>query len=144
MGIFKKNTSREPQGLAAITAGGSTYRVSNYTDFTQISLLRQDWQQQAFNIYDAEGHLFYATNYVGGALSRIKLVGATKPKTYGQLEGPEVIKDGPVADAIAAIASPLGGQSGFLRQIGRNIFLTGEAWVIASSVTLPDGSTDTS
>jgi hypothetical protein len=142
MGIFKKNTSREPQGLAAITAGGSTYRVSNYTDFTQISLLRQDWQQQAFSIYDAEGHLFYATNYVGGAMSRIKLVGATKPKTYGELEGPQVIKEGPVADAIAAIASPLGGQSGFLRQIGRNIFLTGEAWIIAASNTLPDGSVE--
>ena len=142
MGLFSSNKNRQPQHLAAITAGGSTYRAGDYTDFTQISLLRQNWQKTAFDIYDAEGHLFYATNYVGGALSRIKLVGATKPKTYGDLEKPTVLKDGPVADAIAAIASPLGGQSGFLRQIGRNIFLTGEAWVIASSVKLPDGSTD--
>lgn len=143
MGIFSKNKSAQPQPIAAITAGGSTYRASNYTDFTEISLLKQNWQKAAFDIYDAEGHLFYATNYVGSALSRIRLVGATKPKTHGQLEEPQVLKEGPVADAIAAIASPIGGQSGFLRQIGRNIFLTGESWIIASTVTLPDGSVDT-
>lgn len=144
MGLFSnKNRNRQPQPLVALTAGGATYRAGDYTDFTQISLLRQNWQQKAFDIYDAEGHLFYATNYVGGALSRIKLVGATKPKKYNDLEKPTIIPSGPVADAIAAIASPLGGQSGFLRQIGRNIFLTGEAWVIASTVNYPDGSSET-
>ena len=144
MGIFSsKPRNRAPQHVAAITAGGSTYRHADYTDFTEISLLRQNWQKAAFDIYDTEGHLFYATNYVGGAMSRIKLVGGTKPKTHGMLEEVKILEEGPVADAIAAIASPLGGQSGFLRQIGRNIFLTGEAWIIASSVLLPDGATDT-
>lgn len=143
MGILFKKKSREPQHVAAITAGGSTYKVGDYTDFTKISLLRQKWQQDAFDIYDTEGHLFYATNYVGGAMSRIQLVGALKPKNHGQLEQPKILEDGPVADAIANIESPNGGQSGFLRQIGRNIFLTGESWIIASTTTYPDGSTET-
>jgi hypothetical protein len=141
MGIFRKNRSRDPRPLVAITAGGSTYRAGDYTDFTKISLLRQKWQQDAFDIYDTEGHLFYATNYVGGAMSRIQLVGAVKPKNHGELEQPRILKEGPVADAIANIESPTSGQSGFLRQIGRNIFLTGESWVIATTETLADGST---
>ncbi len=144
MGILFKNRSRDPRPLGAITAGGASFQVSDYTDFTKISLLRQKWQQRAFDIYDAEGHLFYATSYVGSACARVKLVGAIKPKTYGELEQPLILKEGPVADAIAGIQSPAGGQSGFLRQIGRNIFLTGESWVIASTETYPDGSITTS
>lgn len=143
MGILFKNRSRDPRPLGAITAGGASFQVSDYTDFTKISLLRQKWQQRAFDIYDAEGHLFYATSYVGSACARVKLVGAIKPKTYGELEQPLILKEGPVADAIAGIQSPAGGQSGFLRQIGRNIFLTGESWVIASTETYPDGSVTT-
>lgn len=144
MGVFWKNSrSREPQPLAAITAGGSTYRAGDYTDFTQISLLRQDWQRRAYDIYDAEGHLFYATNYVGSAMARIQLVGAIRPKNHGMLEKPTILEAGPVADAIAGIESPIGGQSGFLRAIGRNIFLTGESWVIASTVSHPDGTSIT-
>jgi hypothetical protein len=140
MGIFSKNKSRQPKHLASITAGGSTYQVGDYTDFTQISLLRQDWQKRAFELYDAEGHLFYATNYVGSALARVQLVGAIKPKDHSELSEPTILKNGPIADAIAGIESPIGGQSGFLRQIGRNIFLTGESWVIATTETYPDGS----
>lgn len=139
MGIFRSKRSA-PQHLASLTAAGQTYNSALYKDFTEISLSRQDWQRRAFDIYDAEGHLFYATNYIGGAMARIQLVGATKPKNHGELEQPLILKSGPVADAIANIESPLGGQSGFLRQIGKNIFLTGEAWIIASAETYPDGS----
>lgn len=142
MGIFSKK-AKQPRHLASITAAGQTYNSAEYKDFTDITLQRQDWQRRAFDIYDVEGHLFYATNYIGGAMSRIQLVGATKPKNHGELQQPVILKEGPVADAIAGIESPLGGQSGFLRQIGRNIFLTGEAWVIASTAVLPDGSLET-
>jgi hypothetical protein len=143
MGIFSRNKSRPPKHISSLTAGGSSYNISDYTDFTKISLLRQKWQKDAFDIYDAEGHLYYATNYVGSALARIQLVGAKKPRNHGELEQPIILKEGPIADAIAGIESPIGGQSGFLRSIGRNIFLTGEAWVIASTETYADGSAQT-
>lgn len=143
MGIFSKRNREANRSVATVTAGGATYTQTEYNDFTRITLQRQDWQNRAFDIYDAEGHLFYATNYIGGAMARIRLVGATRPKTHGELEEPTVLETGAVADAIAAIASPLGGQSGFLRQVARNIFLTGEVWVIASTATYPDGSSQT-
>lgn len=143
MGIFKKSNRDRVQPIGAITAGGSTYHVADYTDFTEISLLRQNWQQRAFDIYDSEGHLFYATNYVGSACARVRLVGAIRPSRYGELEKPIVLKEGPVADAIAGIESPTGGQSGFLRQMGRNVFLTGESWIIASTQEFPDGRSQT-
>lgn len=141
MGIFRK--ALPPQPLASITSAGATLNAAKYTDFTRISLQRQDWQKRAFDIYDTEGHLFYATNYIGSAMARIQLVGAIAPKQHGLLEQPTILKEGPVADAIAGIESPLGGQSGFLRAVARNIFLTGEVWIIASTETYPDGSKQT-
>lgn len=144
MGIlFKNRKGSEPRMLATVVGGGSSYKVGDYTDYTKISLLKQNWQTRAFEIYDAEGHLFYATNYVGSAMARVQLVGALKPKNHDELEQPKILTEGPVADAIANIESPLGGQSGFLRQIGRNIFLTGESWIIASTEQYADGSIET-
>lgn len=128
----------------AIVAGGQTYQVSSYTDATRLSLLRQQWQLMAYDLYDTEGHLFYATNYVGSALARVKLVAAKKPKVDKELSKPEIILDGPIADAVKDIRSPRGGQTGLLRQIGRNIFLAGEVWLVATEVQLPDGSRDQS
>jgi hypothetical protein len=124
----------------ALVAGGQTYQVANYVDATRLSLLRQQWQLVAFDLYDTEGHLFYATNYVGSALSRVKLVAAKKPSTDKQLTQPEIIVDGPLADAVHEIRSPRGGQVGLLRQIARNVFLTGEVWLVATETTLADGS----
>lgn len=143
MGFLRSNKRQPPRPIASLNAAGATYNSAEYKDFTEISLQRQNWQRRAFDIYDTEGHLFYATNYVGGAMSRIQLVGATRPKNHGELEQPLILKEGPVADAIASIESPLGGQSGFLRQIAKNIFLTGEAWVIASTVSYADGTSVT-
>lgn len=142
MGIFSRQTPR-PEPLASITSAGATLNAAKFSDFTRISLQRQDWQKRAYDIYDTEGHLFYATNYIGGAMARIQLVGAIAPKNHGELEQPTILKEGPVADAIAGIESPLGGQSGFLRSVARNIFLTGEVWIIASTEKYPDGSTQT-
>lgn len=94
-------------------------------------LLRQEWQKRAYDIYDVEGHLFYATNYVGNALARIKLVAAERPVADGNPSRPVEITSGPIYDAVQSIDSDKGGQSGILRNLGRNIFLAGEAWLVA-------------
>jgi hypothetical protein len=137
MPLFKK-TPREldaPTPLGAITASGQTFRVASYTDATHLSQLRQQWQQKAFDIYDTEGHLFYATNYVGSALARLKLVAAKRPAVDGDPSQPEIITTGPIAKAVRSINSDTNGQTGILRQLGKNIFLTGEAWLIAEPGT---------
>lgn len=139
MGIFNRNRSKAPTPVTSLTAGGSTYNAGQYTDATYVNQLRQAWQQKVFDIYDTEGHLFYATNYVGGAMSRIRLVAAKKPIKTGELARPVVIEDGPVAEMVKLISSAKGGQSGFLRQTGRNMFLVGEVWIAASEIMWADG-----
>lgn len=135
MALFKKSRPAPPPPtpLGAITAAGSTYRVASYTDATHLTQLRQEWQRKAYDIYDTEGHLYYATNYVGGALARLKLVAAKRPKDDGDPSKPEIITSGPIYKAVKAITSDKTGQAGLLRQLGKNIFLTGEAWMVADS-----------
>lgn len=139
MGLFtKKNSPKPPTPIASgLTASGSTYRVSSYTDATYLNLLRQEWQKRAYDVYDVEGHLYYATNYVGNAVARIKLTAAKRPVADGNPSAPVEITEGPIYEAVKAINSEKGGQQGILRSLGRNVFLAGEAWLIAE--TLPTG-----
>lgn len=138
MGFFRR-APIEPTPLGAVAASGATYRVSSYADATQLALQRQMWQTKAFAMYNCEGHLFYAANYVGSAMSRLKLVAARKPKDDAENERPTIIPSGPLADAVANIRSPRGGQRGLLRQIGRNVFLVGEVWMVGAAESLPNG-----
>jgi len=140
MGIFsKKHIEIPPVAMGAFVASGATYRVSSYADSTQLGLQRQGWQQKAFRMYDCEGHLYYATNYVGSAMSRLQLVAARRPKDDGEHKRPEIIPSGVFTDAVRNIRSPRGGQRGLLRQVGRNVFLTGEVWMIGAAEMLPTG-----
>lgn len=141
MGIFsKKREPVLPEAIGAIAGSGAIYRVSSYADATNLTLQRQDWQRHAFKVYNVEGHLYYATNYIGSALSRIKLVAARRESDDSINGRPEVITSGAIADAIENIQSPRGGQSGLLRQIGKNVFLTGEVWMVGEVRTSPDGT----
>lgn len=141
MALFrKKHQATSPVQIGAIVGSGSTYRVASYSDSTSLSMLRQEWQSKAYDVYDSEGHLYYATNYVGGALARCSLTIAKRPKADGQLAEPIVITSGPLYDAVQQICDPKAGQSGLLRQLGRNIFLAGESWLVAEEVANGDGS----
>lgn len=145
MGLFSKKAPKAPEYIAgAIVGSGESYKVASYVDATYLTQLRQPWQKKAYDIYDTEGHLFYATNYVGGALARIKLVAAHRPKVDGDPSKPEIITSGPIFDAVQNIKSDKSGQSGILRQLGRNIFLAGEAWMIAETTTGPTGEVEQS
>lgn len=138
MALFSRNKTPKPPeaatSIGAITASGETYRVASYSDATHLSLLRQEWQKRAYDIYDTEGHLYYAANYIGSALARIKLVAAKRPKDDGDTSKPEIITSGPIYEAVRNITSEKGGQSGILRSLGKNVFLAGEAWMIAEDI----------
>lgn len=139
MALFRKTQEppAPPTPIGAITAGGTTYRVANYVDATHLNQLRQPWQRKAYDVYDVEGHLYYATNYVGAALSRIKLVAAKRPVDDGDPSSPETITSGPIYKAVKSIISERSGQAGILRQLGKNIFLTGEAWLVGRETEDP-------
>lgn len=128
--------------LGAIVASGATYRVSTYYDAAQLALQRQQWQYKAFRLYDTEGHLWYATNYIGNAMSRVQLVAAQRPKKDAEHQSPRIIESGAFADAVKNIRCPRGGQRGLLRQVGRNVFAVGEVWLVGSAETLATGEVE--
>jgi len=138
MALFGRRP-QQPEPIGAIVASGATYRVSNYLDAVQLQLQRQMWQTRAYRLYDAEGHLWYAANYVGSALSRVKLVAAQRPPLDNPNQEPRIIQSGTFADAVRDIRSPRGGQRGLLRQIGRNVFLCGEVWMVGAAESLATG-----
>jgi hypothetical protein len=138
MPLFRKSPTA-PTPLGAITGGGTLYRVSSYADATTLTLQRQEWQKQVFKVYNLEGHLYYATNYIGSAMARINLVAARRPKKDGENARPTIIEKGAIADAVKNIQSPRGGQSGFMRQVGKNVFMTGEVWLVGDVRTTADG-----
>lgn len=140
MGLFSRKTEPQPpQPMGAFVASGATYRVSSYSDAAQMALQRQQWQTKAYRLYDNEGHLWYAANYVGSALSRIRLVAARRPADDSPHTPPEIIEKGAFSDAVRNIRSPRGGQRGLLRQTGRNVFVCGEVWLVGSAESLPTG-----
>ena len=139
MALFGKRPPAPPQALGAFVASGATYRVSSYTDAALMALQRQEWQRKAYRIYDAEGHLWYAANYVGSALSRMRLVAARRPKDDNPHTHPEIIESGVFSEAVKNIRSPRGGQRGLLRQVGRNVFICGEVWMVGAAETMPTG-----
>lgn len=143
MGIFsrKPKVSTEPVPLGAITAAGTTYSAASYQQTVYLTLLKQNWQPAVFDIYDTEGHLYYAASYIGNALARINLVAAKKPTKDAPLARPVIIEDGPLADAVNRIESPNGGQAGLLKKMGQNIFLVGEVWMIPRDWTNAAGET---
>lgn len=122
---------------SAVTASGSTLRIESYQDSVQVGLQRQQWQQRALNYYASEGHVHYAATYVGNAMARVRLVAAKRDLNKPE-RAPIEVKTGSVAKAVARLSSPRAGQRGLMRNLGRNVFLTGECWVIGTTTPIGD------
>jgi hypothetical protein len=88
------------------------------------------WQQEAWRLYDITGQLRFVSNWVGNSVSRCRLYVA---------EVDEAGEPGQESDdpAVAALASgPLGqgpAKDEALRLLGINLFVPGEAYVVAEA-----------
>lgn len=88
------------------------------------------WQQEAWRLYDVIGELRFVANWIGSALSRVRLYVANVDKN-GRVQ--DEVED----SKVAAIAETLFGgpaqQSEALRMLGINLTVVGDAFILARS-----------
>ena len=83
------------------------------------------WQTEAWTMYDSVGELRAGANWIGNAMSRIKLV--IKQKTPN---GVATLDDGPAVDALDAFFDGESGQSQMLATLGIHLTVPGESYII--------------
>lgn len=119
---------------SSLTAAGAPLRVASYEEATQLQLSRQEWTTRAWSYYENVGEVRYAANFIANSLSRLRLVAATTPSSSAAQWEPQVVGDGPVAEAVHRLQDPRGGQRGLLRSLGLNLFVPGEAFLLGQQI----------
>lgn len=133
--VCKKHGHAEPAPRRAVTAAVASLQMDGVGWKTWRFGHRQ-WQNEAWRLYDITGQLRFVANWVGNSVSRCRLYVA------------EVDANGDAAaeaedEKVAALAAgPLGSGSAkdeALRLLGINLFVPGEAYIVAESGGLPGG-----
>lgn len=115
--------------VANVTLDGTAWKTWRFGD--------RAWQRDAWRLYDITGQLRFVANWGGNSISRARLYVAEVDDS-GEA-GPEV-KDSPIADLAAG---PLGrgpAKAEALRLLGINLYVPGEAYIIAEAEGADDGA----
>lgn len=123
----------------SLTAAGSQLKVASYEEAALLQLSRQSWTGRAWSYYENVGEVRYAANFVANSLSRLRLIAAKTPPVTSDAWEPLEVKTGAVAEAVARLKDPRGGQRGLLRSLGLNLFIPGEAFLLGTT----DSGTET-
>jgi hypothetical protein len=119
-----------PRSAVALTAAASELRLDAQSIIVR-QHTRQPWQQRAWNYYEILGAIHFSGEFVGNALSRVRLVGAEESKD--PQAPPEITKNADVQEAINNLKSRRGGQASFMRNIAINLFIAGEGYIAGYS-----------
>jgi hypothetical protein len=124
----------------ALTAAAAQVKLNDKAEAEQFKSRRassvSQWQQEAWEYYDAIGEIKYAFSLVGSVISRVRLYTAT-------IENPsDAPVDTNVSDkvskdlaeaaerALARLDSAYGGKAGLLRDAALNILVAGECYLV--------------
>lgn len=144
MAVFRKDSTpaipaaySAPRGL---TAAAVQVKINDKTEVEQFKMRRASavaqWQQEAWDYYDAIGEIKYAFNLVGAVVSRIRLYAAT---VIDPSEAPVSLKNTDSVDpaltaaaerALERLDSAYGGQAGLLKDAALNLLVTGECYLV--------------
>lgn len=141
----------------ALTAAAKLVDVAGQDPGTQAAVKAEGWQKSAWDFYDSVGELWYAANFFGGCLSRVRLTVATKdeegaigPAFGDAIMGPDPdpaaepgaeVEIGrevnhPLAEegmaAVSRLRSPIGGQPTILRAFGVNLAVAGDCYLLGT------------
>lgn len=123
----------------ALTAAVSSVQMTG-TAWKTWKFGDRSWQAEAWRLYDITGQLRFVANWAGNSVSRCRLYVA---KVNEDGESTEEV-DGEAEPEIAALASgPLGrgpAKDESLRLLGINLFVPGEAYIVAEADGNGDGS----
>jgi hypothetical protein len=124
MPLFRRRQETAP----TIVAAAQGIDVANFAETQALQLSRQAWQVRAYGYYDDVGEIHYPANYVGNALSKIRLVATEEPASTA--DEPKETSNQAVKDAVQKLQSPLSGQGGLLRAMGINLFVAAECFLL--------------
>ena len=120
---------------SSLIAAGTQLRVASYEEATRLQLSRQHWTERAWSYYENVGEVRYAANFLANSLGRLRLVAAkTPPASADPYAEPVEVPDGPVAEAVSRLRDPRGGQRALLRALGLNLFITGETFLLGTTI----------
>lgn len=88
---------------------------------------RKTWQQEAWSFYDESGPLRYGVTWIANMLSKARLQAA---RLSDGGDEPEPLDDGPAADAVAALAGGIGGQTQLLRSLAVQLTVPGVGYLV--------------
>lgn len=107
---------------ARIRLDGQGWRTWRFGD--------DSWQQEAWRLYDVIGELRFVANWVGSALSRVRLYVANVDKN-GRVQ--DEVKDQKIAALAETLLGGPAAQAEALRMLGINLTVVGDAFVLARS-----------
>jgi len=88
---------------------------------------RKNWQDEAWSFYDESGPLRYGVTWIANMISKARLQAA---RISDGGDEPEVIDVGPAADAVAALAGGIGGQTQLLRSLAVQLTVPGVGYLV--------------
>lgn len=153
MAVFRKDsTPAEAVPYSAprsLTAAAVRVKLDDKNETEQFKIRRSSsvsqWQQEAWEYYDAIGEIKYAFNLVGSVVSRIRLYAAIVEEAA---ETPVNLKNSDKIDpalsdaaqrALERLDSAYGGQPGLLRDAALNLLVAGECYLVQMPARIGTG-----
>lgn len=147
MGLFTRPVERDdenrvvPQPFNAprsLTAAASRITVSDKAEIESLKKRRTSskWQEHCWEYYDLIGEIKYAVRLIGSVISRIRIYGAVvtdedmTPSPVASVNSIDDELKADVARAVRLLSTGPGGMGGLLSSAARNLFVTGECYLV--------------
>lgn len=119
--------ARKNEPTAIVASAARLNPVRDKTHRKLVETRRAEWQERAQEFYENIPEVGYAVDYIGNAVSQIRLFVAEKQAPG---EKPAQTTNTTASDTLERLRSPLGGHSDILREIAMNLMLPGECYLV--------------
>lgn len=131
-----KKTMRERKNNRSVTAAVSQLSLDG-ASWKSFKFGDRAWQSDAWRLYDITGQLRFVSNWIGNSVSRCELVVA-KVNPNGSIG--ERVETGEIAELAAGPLGVGNAKAEALRLLGIDLFVSGEAYIVAESGAGPDNA----
>ena len=127
----------KPEPLGSLVASAKRIRETNrFTGRRNDETKQDDWQDEAWDLYDMVGELRFIVTTLAGRLGQAKLYVGKQDDTGDQR--PEPIEDEEINNLVKSIGKSRSGQSQILTRLAINLSIPGEGWIVGLPPTDDD------